>query len=1798
MTSRSFLRQLAVVTLAGLPFEVSADPPSFQGPTPGTQRFVTIPMVDISQDPKRRVVVARGTETAYQGHCDTALLADGKTMFAAWSVNHAGYLGPLARSEDGGLTWSDPLPTPPDWREVKTTTPVLHRLTDPKGVERLFIFGGCDFPGNIRRAFSEDAGKTWSAMAVTGLVGEVAPKSILPFDLGNRLVMWSDRRDPKNAKDPNPVVWQSESIDGGLTWSPERVILVVPGQWAQPSVIGSADGKKLLMLMRENTRKHHSLYSVSDDEARTWSEPKELPAALTGDRHVIKRAPDGRLVIAFRDMAATSPTYGHYVAWVGTFENILNREEGQYRIKLLHNAARTAEDKPGAGSTDCGYSDLELLKDGTIVATSYIKLNAGSEKHSVVGTRFKLAETDALLTSEKTRAPKASLLPRDWDPALAGDLVMQRLVRVSAPQVKGAHDAEFVCVGDRAYIVEHDNDRQPGHGAGAAMYCVLTVLNLKTLQVEKTHPLGKAGETFANTTLPDARVFVPRILRKDEHTLRTYFCTEPTKEQAVTWYRDFDLRTQTFEAAIHKAKLKTAAGVFDMEPQHFHADAKAQGFSRRAVREGLYIFDSFKEFDGRRYVALNNFPGKQNALAVLHDDFETFEIIGHYNEPQSEQLSESAVNRLPDGIWMAICRNDAGNYHFTTSKDGRTWTVGKPEPFVPNGLNSKPTFDRFGDVYYLGWQENTRIQNCGRSVFNVDVSRDGKNWERKYRFESPHSFQYPTFHEHQGEVWLAVSQSDHKGTTDRIMFGRLESVGQFEPQAGRKRIEWPAPPQPEPAFMKRGVPLFTDREYVIQDFPEAVRDLPFHRTGIEHLEVIVTKPGALFALTPTPRPTAASQEQALLKAGFTKVEAAETQLFPGEINRVSLFRKTVKQGERFHFRKMVVLVAAEGADLREENGLSPVVIHNPGEQFQDEARPGAMIIGMDRTTQGRLWGCWTGTGDKKDGYFLLATSEDGGANWSKPRLAVGARTDHHQKISGALVGNLWTDPKGRLWLFFDQQLGDPQRRITNWYMRCDAPDAAEPVWNEPVQFAEGCTLNKPTVLKNGDWLLPVSDWHQKTARVFASTDAGATWRERGHLQFPGWEYDEHMTVELKDGRLWMLARTKDQPHESFSADGGRTWSPPMQAATVQNINARFFLRRLQSGRILLVKNGPPTERLEERTHMSAWLSEDEGQTWKGGLLLDERNAVSYPDGFEAPDGLIHVLYDWNRHTDAEILLAKFREEDVLAGKVVSNDAKLLLRANKATGPKPEKLYNGIQLPDIWPPRFGDPASAAPMTVPYLAQRPKVTPIDVGRQLFVDDFLIESTDLKRVFHQAEKFTGNPVFQAETEVEKKRNGVVYLGQGGVFYEPSEKLFKMFYTAGWRGPLAMATSPDLKHWNRPELGLHGGNVLLPEGAAWSAGAGTTAGTDNALWYDIHATDPSERIKYLTCWMHVPKAQTVPGLTHSLQVSDGVHWSKPVACNSAASDYGSIFFNPFRNKWVQSIKRDGPRGRCRYYLESNRFLDGADWSKSVYWTNADNLDRPEPPNGYAGNAGEGDAPQLYSLAAVAYESVMIGMHQIHRGPDNGVCAKGGFPKLTDLELGFSRDGFHWDRPDRRGFIRGERTPGAWDRGYLHTTTGVFVVHEDRLVFPYCAYSGDTGGGRSDMYGGAAVGLASLRRDGFASMEAGKQPGVLTTRPVKFKGRHLFVNVNGEVRVDVLDEGGQVLRTSLPAAGDRTKLIIEWPEGADLSGFAGKNVKFRFHLNQGSLFAFWVTPDQNGTSNGYVGAGGPAFNGTRDVHP
>ncbi|MFN0170373.1 MAG: glycosyl hydrolase family 32, partial [Bryobacteraceae bacterium] len=124
------------------------------------------------------------------------------------------------------------------------------------------------------------------------------------------------------------------------------------------------------------------------------------------------------------------------------------------------------------------------------------------------------------------------------------------------------------------------------------------------------------------------------------------------------------------------------------------------------------------------------------------------------------------------------------------------------------------------------------------------------------------------------------------------------------------------------------------------------------------------------------------------------------------------------------------------------------------------------------------------------------------------------------------------------------------------------------------------------------------------------------------------------------------------------------------------------------------------------------------------------------------------------------------------------------------------------------------------------------------------------------------------------------------------------------------------------------------------------------------------------------------------------------------------------------------------------------------------------------------------------------------------------------------------------------------------------------------------------------------------ASMDAGDREGALTTRPVRFTGQHLFVNVDsaaGELRVEVLDQAGKVIapfsrRNCLPVRANRTLEAVRWRKGGDLSSLAGQPVKFRFYLKNARLYAFWVSAGRNGASRGYVAAGGPGFTGPVDT--
>ena len=340
----------------------------------------SIPVVDISQETQRHVIVAQGTAESYKGHPTTLLMPDGKTIYCVYPLGHGGPSAVLRRSDDGGLSWTGPLPVPENWKTA-TNCPALYRFVGPDGVERLFVFEGL---GKMRQAMSVDGGKTWTPFEENGLETTMPFTAILEISQNRLLGGWS-REGP---------TLLSISEDGGLTWGPERLLLKSGGRFpeskpCEPAFVRSPDGKEIACVLRVSSNlKWRSLAMFSVDEGESWTRPVELDRALTGNRHQPRYAPDGRLVIAFRDRTAQSPTWGHFVAWVGTYQDLRNCRAGQYRIKLLHSYDQK---KPH----DCGYPGVELLPDGTLVATTYIKYRPGPEQQSVVSVRFKLNEMDA-----------------------------------------------------------------------------------------------------------------------------------------------------------------------------------------------------------------------------------------------------------------------------------------------------------------------------------------------------------------------------------------------------------------------------------------------------------------------------------------------------------------------------------------------------------------------------------------------------------------------------------------------------------------------------------------------------------------------------------------------------------------------------------------------------------------------------------------------------------------------------------------------------------------------------------------------------------------------------------------------------------------------------------------------------------------------------------------------------------------------------------------------------------------------------------------------------------------------------------------------------------------------------------------------------------------------------------------------------------------------------------------------------------------------------------------------------------
>ena len=248
-----------------------------------------------------------------------------------------------------------------------------------------------------RLAVTEDDGAKWSELKPVGNWGGIVVMGFveeLKTGQGHYMAMFHDdgRFFKRNGKRSSTMtLLKTFSQDGGLTWSfPDVVYQSSAVHLCEPGCIRSPDGKRLAVLLRENARRKNSHVVFSGDEGKTWSEPREVPLALTGDRHTGKYAPDGRLFISFRcrspkHRAKGRPFEGDWVGWVGTWDDIVSGRDGQYSVRLKDNTK----------GYDTTYPGVEVLADGTFVTTTYGHWSQGESPY-ILSVRLKLDELDAL----------------------------------------------------------------------------------------------------------------------------------------------------------------------------------------------------------------------------------------------------------------------------------------------------------------------------------------------------------------------------------------------------------------------------------------------------------------------------------------------------------------------------------------------------------------------------------------------------------------------------------------------------------------------------------------------------------------------------------------------------------------------------------------------------------------------------------------------------------------------------------------------------------------------------------------------------------------------------------------------------------------------------------------------------------------------------------------------------------------------------------------------------------------------------------------------------------------------------------------------------------------------------------------------------------------------------------------------------------------------------------------------------------------------------------------------------------
>ena len=365
--------------------------------------------------PAEEQIVIDREDGQYLGQPDTILLDDDKTLLTVYPKGHGFGEALLSKSTDGGLTWEKRVPVNETWVNSEET-PTIYKLDFVDGSQKLIsISGGPEWHGSTFRGFktsiSDDNGETWGDYTEwnTGIRTIVAMASLIQLkdENGNYIDKWMgvfhdygyvnyktyltfDENGQEQWSDPEPYLSEYRTLESTY-------------QICEVGMFRSPDGNRIVALARSQSHKHTSTIFYSDDEGETWSRPREVQGSLNGERHKAVYDPiSGRLLISFREIKLDTNLDGNtsdgdwmagdWIGWVGTYEDLMNGNDGEYRIRLAKDYTNSAK----AGDT--GYAGSVVMSDGTFFLNSYGNFDTNTNNNTyIIGLRFKLGEIDNAL---------------------------------------------------------------------------------------------------------------------------------------------------------------------------------------------------------------------------------------------------------------------------------------------------------------------------------------------------------------------------------------------------------------------------------------------------------------------------------------------------------------------------------------------------------------------------------------------------------------------------------------------------------------------------------------------------------------------------------------------------------------------------------------------------------------------------------------------------------------------------------------------------------------------------------------------------------------------------------------------------------------------------------------------------------------------------------------------------------------------------------------------------------------------------------------------------------------------------------------------------------------------------------------------------------------------------------------------------------------------------------------------------------------------------------------------------------